>query len=171
MFAFLDFSFEKLVNLWIPQQSTTTETEVDRMVAEPDESYIGIIQNFTNTLLDYVETMGAKRLVIDPISTLKMIFPNHFITRRELIRIFNILRESKCTTLILSELAKDGEFSLEEFIASGVIRLFYFTTNAVINRRLVVYKMRGTPFNEKVLSMRISQHGIELMGETLGMDL
>jgi circadian clock protein KaiC len=120
--------------------------------------------------MDMIKALDAKRVVIDPINSLILIFPSDFHRRREFLRIFNILRESKCTTLILSELAEDKRFTVEEFIASGVIRLSYKNSRDIMSRRLVIQKMRGTPFNEKILSMRITTNGIELIGETLGFE-
>jgi len=51
-----------------------------------------------------------------------------------------------------------------------VIRVSYNKAAGAMqmNRNLVIYKMRGTPFNEKMLAMRITPMGIEILGESLG---
>jgi KaiC/GvpD/RAD55 family RecA-like ATPase len=176
-FGFVDLSYESLVNFWINPRNNdyTYESEVNDGIEQTNPlnsegSYYTIYQNFINSVMDMIKTLDAKRVVIDPINSLTLIFPSDFHRRREFLRIFNILRESKCTTLILSELAEDKRFTVEEFIASGVIRLSYKNSRDIMSRRLVIQKMRGTPFNEKILSMRITTNGIELIGETLGFE-
>ncbi|MHA1728892.1 MAG: RAD55 family ATPase [Promethearchaeota archaeon] len=183
MFGFVNLGYESLVNFWIQPSIPPDEYDCDfgNEQERPGEiglsnplteegSYYAIYQNFINQAVEMIETIEAKRVVIDPINSLTLIFPSEFHRRREFLRIFNILKESKCTTLILSELADENSFTVEEFIATGVIRLTYKNKRDIMSRRLLIQKMRGTGFNEKILSMRITNKGIELMGETLGFD-
>ncbi|MHA1584247.1 MAG: ATPase domain-containing protein [Promethearchaeota archaeon] len=172
-FAFVDFSFEKLVNIWSTRPAGNFDmpeySQLDGLTVE-EQTYILMMQNFTNSMIDAVQNFSAKRIVIDPISSLRLIFPTEFISRRELLRIFTVLREMNTTTIVISELPKEEGFSVEEFVGSGVIRLSYSKSSGAMemNRKLVIYKMRGTAFNEKMLAMRISKNGVEILGESLG---
>lgn len=173
MFRFVDFSFDKLVNIWTPRNAKEYDmpeyANMDGLSVE-EQTYLMMMQNFINTMIDTVQTIKAKRIVIDPISSLRLIFPTEFISRRELLRIFTVLRELNTTTLVCSELPKAEGFSLEEFVGTGVIRVSYNKASGALqmNRNLVIYKMRGTAFNEKMLAMRITSNGIEILGESLG---
>ena len=172
-FRFVDFSFDKLVNIWTPRNAKEFDlpeyANLDGLSVE-EQTYLMMMQNFVNTLIDTVQSLGAKRIVMDPISSLRLIFPTEFISRRELLRIFTVLRELNTTTLVCSELPQTEGFSLEEFVGTGVIRVSYNKASGALqmNRNLVIYKMRGTAFNEKMLAMRITSSGIEILGESLG---
>ncbi|UYP44544.1 hypothetical protein NEF87_000829 [Candidatus Lokiarchaeum ossiferum] len=173
-FKFVDFSFERLVNInvWSKQSSDydSPSFPLDGLTLE-EQTYINMIQNFVGTIIDSISLIEAKRIVIDPISSLRLLFPTEFISRREFLRIFTILRESKTTAMVLSELPKEEGFSLEEFVGSGVIRVNYRrgeSGSMNMARTLTIFKMRGTAFNEKALSMRITSSGIEILGESLG---
>lgn len=174
LFSFIDFSFEQLVNVWGTRRSTEFElpeyANMDGLSVE-EQTYLNMMQQFLDRIIDAISVLKCRRIVIDPISSLRLVFPNEFISRRELLKIFTILRESKTTAMVLSELANESEgFSLEEFIGSGVIRVSYNKAAGAMqmNRKLVIYKMRGTAFNEKMLAMRITSSGIEILGESLG---
>ncbi len=177
-FGFIDLGYESLVNCWVAPQPGYNDFEDDNVTESSDfnnsmgeeAAYTNIYQTFINQIVDMIRTIDAKRVVVDPINSLTMIFPNDFHRRREFLRVFNILRESGCTSLILSELPDDGSYTTEEFVARGVIRLDYKKQRDIMSRHLTIHKMRGTPFNEKMLSMRITSNGIELMGETLGFE-
>lgn len=174
MFSFIDFSFEQLVNIWGTRSASEFNLpeygNQDGLSVE-EQTYLMMMQQFLDRIIDAISTLKCKRIVIDPISSLRLVFPNEFISRRELLKIFTILRESKTTAMVLSELANEAQgFSLEEFIGSGVIRVSYNKAAGAMqmNRKLVIYKMRGTAFNEKMLAMRITGSGIEILGESLG---
>jgi circadian clock protein KaiC len=173
-FMFVDFSFERLVNVQVWSQPDSKYDSpsfpIDGLSLE-EQTYINMIQNFVNTMVDAISLISAKRVVIDPISSLRLLFPTEFISRREFLRIFTILRESQTTAMVLSELPKEEGFSLEEFVGSGVIRVNYRRGEGGsmnMARTLTIFKMRGTAFNEKALSMRITSNGVEILGESLG---
>ncbi len=172
-FRFVDFSFDKLVNIWTPRNAKEFDlpeyAHQDGLSVE-EQTYLMMMQNFINTMIDSVQVLKAKRIVIDPISSLRLIFPSEFISRRELLRIFTVLREMNTTTIVCSEMPKTDGFSLEEFVGTGVIRVSYNKASDALqmNRNMIIYKMRGTAFNEKMLAMRITHEGIEILGESLG---
>ena len=159
------------INVWSKSSEyNSPNLPLDGLSVE-EQTYINMIQNFVNTIFDSIALIEAKRIVIDPISSLRLLFPTEFISRREFLRIFTILRESKTTAMVLSELPKEEGFSLEEFVGSGVIRVNYRrgeSGSMNMARTLTIFKMRGTPFNEKALSMRITSTGVEILGESLG---
>ena len=161
-FLFLDFTFENLVNVIYDKHDM--DDEVDG-TPEKNGAYWDIVSNFFNVLIENVRAIGARRVVIDPLNVLKLVFPNPFIARREIMRLFSILSDISCTTLVVSELEQKAGFSVEEFSSSGIIRLSFETSQHLMQRTLIIYKLRGISFNEKVFSIKIGRDGLEIIGE------
>lgn len=100
------------------------------------------------TLEAAVTELGVKRVVLDPVSVLFLQFPNIGVIRRELNIISSMLRKNNCTTLFVTEIGNDptkiSRFGVEEYLANGVIVLYWEAENDKRSRYIEVFKMRGT---------------------------
>ncbi len=98
-----------------------------------------------NTVLERVESLGARRLVIDSFTALKQQFKSPGEARIFLQTLLSkILEKLRCTTLLIKEgepLAEAPDF--EEYVADGVLclRRRYFERRPI--RRLEILKLRG----------------------------
>jgi len=120
-----------------------------------------------------IDTIGARRVVLDTIEVLFAALPNHAILRAELQRLFRWLKDRGVSAVITAERG-DGamtRFGLEEYIADCVILLDHRVTEQVSTRRLRIVKYRGTLHGTSEYPFLIGKHGISVLPITsLGLE-
>jgi circadian clock protein KaiC len=91
-----------------------------------------------------VDSIGAKRVVIDSIESLFASLANEAILRSELRRLFRWLKDKKLTAVVTGERGEHGltRHGLEEYISDCVITLDNRVTETVFTRRLRIVKYR-----------------------------
>lgn len=109
-----------------------------------------------------VKDMKCKRLVVDSTTALGVWIPDQGKMRHMLYSFADSLKDLGCTTMLISE-TKGGRtdfsaFGVEEFVADGVIGLYFVPPN----RSVFVRKMRGTNHSKSVHPFSISDSGIEV---------
>jgi circadian clock protein KaiC len=110
--------------------------------------------------------IDAKRLVIDSFSAMAQAFKRKIDARIILHILDKLMRQTNCTTLLLTELptgSKTIGFGFEEFVADGIIRFEAIEEKEGIRKRAVILKMRGTNHNQNYCNIVISDQGISLM--------
>ncbi|MFH0955188.1 MAG: ATPase domain-containing protein [Candidatus Micrarchaeota archaeon] len=109
-----------------------------------------------------VKEIKAKRLVIDSLTVLGLWIEDRGKLRNMLFRFLSAIKELDCTTILTAETKGTpldfSSFGVEEFVADGVIALYFFPPN----RSIFVRKMRGTDHSKKVHPLEITQAGISL---------
>ena len=116
-------------------------------------------------LADAVETIGAKRIVLDTLETLFSSLPNEAILRAELRRLFRWLKDRGLTAIITAERG-DGALTrngLEEYVSDCVILLDHRIIDQVATRRLRIVKYRGTLHGTNEYPFLIDEKGIEVL--------
>jgi len=114
---------------------------------------------------DAIDTVGAKRVVLDTLETLFSAFANEAILRAELRRLFVWLKDRGVTAVITAERG-DGTMTrqgLEEYVSDCVITLDHRLTEQVATRRLRVVKYRGTNHGTNEYPFLIDQDGIDVL--------
>ncbi len=106
-----------------------------------------------------VNEMGAKRLVIDS-TTAFAVWMERTEFRPKLFELLDGLKELDCTTVFTAE-TREGRtefsaFGIEEFVADGVIALYFIPPH----RSIFVRKMRGTAHSKNVHPFEITNKGI-----------
>ena len=93
-----------------------------------------------------IDTIGARRVVLDTIEVLFAALPNHAILRAELQRLFRWLKDRGVSAVITAERGAETmtRFGLEEYIADCVILLDHRVTEQISTRRMRIVKYRGT---------------------------
>src|SRR5512140_2181974 len=93
-----------------------------------------------------IDTIGAKRVVLDSLEALFAGLPNEAIVRAELRRLFAWLKEKGVTAIITGEQGEKTltRHGLEEYISDCVIFLDHRVNNQVATRRLRIVKYRGS---------------------------
>jgi circadian clock protein KaiC len=120
-----------------------------------------------------IDSIGARRVVLDTIETLFAGFTNEGILRAELRRLFRWLKDRGVTAIITAErggatLTRHG---LEEYISDCVILLDHRTQNQIATRRMRIVKYRGSAHGTDELPFLIGEHGITVMPVTsVGLD-
>ena len=122
-------------------------------------------------LEDKIKETNAKRVVIDGLSGLTLQYQNEFEIRQGLLDITNVIGEAGCTSLYTSEIpeGKPGisRFGIEEFIASGVIVLYYLRERGKRIRAIEIRKMRGANHDESLHPYKITEKGIVVFPEEI----
>src|SRR5262249_41150461 len=115
-----------------------------------------------------IDSIGAKRVVIDTIETLFGALDNHAILRSELRRLFEWLKDKGVTAIITGERG-EGQLTrhgLEEYVSDCVILLDHRVHEHVTTRRLRVVKYRGTAHGTNEYPFLIDPSGISVMPVT-----
>lgn len=112
-----------------------------------------------------IDSIGAKRVVLDTVEALFTGLPDQAILRAELRRLFRWLKDRGVTALITGEkgdstLTKHG---LEEYVADCVISLDHRVEGQISTRRLRVVKYRGSPHGTNEYPFLISERGISVL--------
>lgn len=112
-----------------------------------------------------IDSVGARRVVIDTIEALFAGLSNQAILRSELRRLFAWLKERGMTTIITGERSGDKltRQGLEEFISDCVIVLDHRVHGQISTRRLRVVKYRGSTHGTNEYPFLIDEHGISIM--------
>ena len=131
------------------------------------EYKIGKREFTLDSLLDMVRTqvkrIGAKRLVIDPLVSLTLQFPDEVERRAAVLDLMEAMWETGCTSLLISELLESGperKYQFEEFLAEGVILMRKRERGAGISREFTVEKMRGLAIDDQPRPYKIEKGGI-----------
>ncbi|REA55184.1 KaiC 1 [Dyadobacter luteus] len=115
-----------------------------------------------------IDSIGAKRVVLDTIESLFFGLNNLAVLRAELRRLFHWLKEKGVTAVITGE---KGEASLtrqglEEYVSDCVILLDHRISNKVSTRILRIVKYRGTVHGTNEYPFLIDEEGISVLPVT-----
>jgi circadian clock protein KaiC len=120
-----------------------------------------------------IDSIGAKRVVLDTIESLFAGLPNQLILRAELRRLFRWLKNKGVTAIITGErgdetLTRQG---LEEYVSDCVIMLDHRVTEQTSTRRLRVVKYRGSLHGTNEYPFLIDESGFSVLPVTsLGLE-
>jgi circadian clock protein KaiC len=112
-----------------------------------------------------IDSIGAKRVVLDTLEALFGGFSNTAILRAELRRLFEWLKQRGVTTVITGERG-DGTLTrngLEEYVSDCVILLDHRVVNQLTARRLRIVKYRGTVHGTDEYPFLIKEKGISVV--------
>lgn len=112
-----------------------------------------------------IDSIGAKRVVLDTIENLFSGLNNQGILRAELRRLFGWLKEKGVTAIITGEkgegtLTRQG---LEEYVSDCVILLDHRVNNQISTRLLRIIKYRGTVHGTNEYPFLIDEDGISVL--------
>jgi circadian clock protein KaiC len=115
-----------------------------------------------------IDSVGAKRVVLDTIESLFSGFKNEAILRAELRRLFRFLKERGVTVVITGERG-EGQLTrqgLEEYVSDCVILLDHRVNEQVSTRRLRIVKYRGSSHGTNEYPFIIDRRGLEVLPVT-----
>ncbi len=120
-----------------------------------------------------IDSIGAKRVVLDTIEALFSELPNATILRAELRRLFHWLKDRGVTAVVTGEKGDKmlTRYGLEEYVADCVIFLDFRIVKQIATRRLRIVKYRGSSHNSDEYPFLISERGLSILPITsLGLD-
>jgi circadian clock protein KaiC len=115
-----------------------------------------------------IDSIGAKRVLLDTIEALFAGFTNEAVLRSEIRRLFRWLKDKGVTTVITAErgegsLTRQG---LEEYVSDCVILLDNRVIDQITTRRLRIVKYRGTTHGTNEYPYLITEEGISVLPVT-----
>jgi circadian clock protein KaiC len=113
-----------------------------------------------------IDSIGAKRVVLDTVEALFAGLPNHAVLRAELRRLFRWLKDRGMTAIITGEKGEGNSitrYGLEEYVADCVIVLDQRIQDQISTRRLRVLKYRGTSHGMNEYPFLIGAHGFSVL--------
>ena len=115
-----------------------------------------------------IDSVGAKRVVLDTIENLFAGLTNQGILRAELRRLFLWLKEKGVTAIVTGEQGegKLTRHGLEEYVSDCVILLDHRVINQISTRRLRIVKYRGSAHGTNEFPFLIDEDGISVLPVT-----
>jgi circadian clock protein KaiC len=112
-----------------------------------------------------IDSIGAKRVVLDTIESLFAGLGNEAILRAELRRLFRWLKDKGVTAIITAERGEVTltRYGLEEYVSDCVIILDHRVQNQISTRRLRVVKYRGSLHGTNEYPFLIDEKGISIL--------
>ncbi|MGF7119476.1 circadian clock protein KaiC [Methanobacterium oryzae] len=120
-----------------------------------------------------IDSIGAKRVVLDTIEALFSGFSAEALLRAELRRLFGWLKDKGVTAIITGESGEKTltRYGLEEYVADCVILLNNPVINKITTRNLRVVKYRGSAHGSNEYPFLIDETGITVLPITsIGLD-
>ncbi|HEX2989217.1 MAG TPA: circadian clock protein KaiC [Anaerolineales bacterium] len=112
-----------------------------------------------------IDSIGAKRVVLDTIEVLFSTLPNQGILRAELHRLFRWLKDKGVSAIVTGERGEGmvTRFGLEEYVADCVILLDQRVNGQIATRRLRILKYRGSLHGTNEYPFLIGRDGISVL--------
>jgi circadian clock protein KaiC len=112
-----------------------------------------------------IDSIGAKRVVLDTLEVLFASLPNEAILRSELRRLFRWLKDKGVTAVITAERGREQltRHGLEEYVSDCVIVLDHRVNDQIATRHLRVVKYRGALHGTNEFPFLIGDEGISVL--------
>jgi circadian clock protein KaiC len=106
----------------------------------------------------------AKRIVVDPISVFGMQTESIMQLRQDLLRFSSLLKQLDATMIFVTEIPEESQslsrFGVEEFIADGIVVMYYSRAGGLRVRGIEVRKMRGSSHKEGTFPIKMTEAGL-----------
>jgi circadian clock protein KaiC len=161
--ASLDFNLDKLVR---QGQLAIDHVHIDpNEIAETGEYDL---EGLFIRLKYAIESVGAKRVVLDTIETLFSGFTNTALLRAEIRRLFQFLKSFGVTAIVTGERGENAltRFGLEEYVADCVILLDHRVNDQITTRRMRIVKYRGSSHGTNEYPFIIDEQGFSVLPVT-----
>jgi circadian clock protein KaiC len=115
-----------------------------------------------------VDTVGAKRVLLDTLEALFSYFSDPGILRNEIRRLFRWLKDRGLTAVVTAEKGEGTltRHGLEEYVSDCVILLDHRITDQISTRRVRIVKYRGTSHGADEYPFLIDQKGLSVLPVT-----
>src|SRR6185503_15378522 len=112
-----------------------------------------------------IDSIGAKRVVLDTLEALFAGLPNEAILRAELRRLFRWLKDKGVTAVITAERGREQltRHGLEEYVSDCVILLDHRINDQIATRHLRVVKYRGAMHGTNEFPFLIGDEGLSVL--------
>ncbi|MDI6799007.1 MAG: gas vesicle protein GvpD [Candidatus Aenigmarchaeota archaeon] len=121
----------------------------------------------TQKIIEAIDNVRAKRIVIDPLSAVEMMYEDKYMVRSELVTLLDALKERGVVTLFVAEIPETesglSRSEFLEFIADAVIKLDFLYLAKEYQRTITIKKMRRSKHSTLIHPFLIGPNGIEVL--------
>jgi circadian clock protein KaiC len=119
-------------------------------------------------LANAIDSVNAKRVVLDTIEVLFSALQNQSVVRSELARLFRWLKKRGITAIVTCERGEGTltRFGIEEYVSDCVILLDHRVTEQISTRRIRIVKYRGSSHEMDEHPFLMSEQGITVLPVT-----
>lgn len=112
-----------------------------------------------------VDSIGAKRVVLDTLEAVFSGFANEGMLRAEIRRLFRWLKDRKLTTVVTAERGEGAltRHGLEEYVSDCVISLDHRVNDQISTRRMRIVKYRGSAHGTDEYPFLIDNKGFSVL--------
>lgn len=141
------------------------DASMDRSIVQEAGNYdlSGIIAQ----IVDSIQEIGAKYVVLDSLGALFYQFENPGILRREILRLVDQLREMGVTSIMTAERVEEygpiTRFGIEEFVSDCVVVLRHQLLDEKVRRTIQIYKLRGDRHYKDEFPFTIESSGFVIL--------
>ena len=144
-------------------EATPGDVKIGRLtIGRQDFSLINLVELIRKN----AEAVGAKRIVVDPISSLIFQYPDETERRKALLELVEAMSKTGATCILSSELRRIGLkgriLQTEEYLVHGVVLMQTIQSGRTMERVIQVEKMRVTSMDRQPHPYRITEKGIEV---------
>lgn len=116
---------------------------------------------------DAINEIGAKRLVVDSITSYALLFHDEYVKRQSILEFFDLLHKWGTTTIVISETTAGKHLTKADslgFLSDAIIALYYRKEGGKGPRVhcCEILKMRGTKHTNKILALGFEANGIKV---------
>ncbi len=144
-----------------PIRTVSPLNEVVLSFGKPEFQMLSLIEIMNKQ----AERIAAKRLVIDPISSLILQYPDDSERRNAILDLFEAILSLGVTSLLTTELratALERQIQAEEFLSHGVVVFSTLKEGGELIRAIQIEKMRGISHDHQLRPYVINEKGIEV---------
>jgi len=162
-FKSLGFDFENLI---AKNKLRIDHVRIER--AEIEETGEYDLEGLFIRLNYAIDSIGAKRVVLDTIESVFSGMENMSLLRSEIRRLFTWLKNKGVTAIITGEKGENSltRQSLEEFVSDCVVLLDFRVIEQIATRRLRIIKYRGSTHGTNEYPFLIDENGISVLPVT-----
>lgn len=167
-FASLGFDLNKLIET---NKLVIDHIHIDANEIEETGEYD--LEGLFIRLNSAIDSIGAKRVVLDTLEVLFSGFKNEAILRNELRRLFKYLKAKGVTAVVTGERGEKSltRYGLEEYVADCVILLDNRMENQIATRRMRIIKYRGSKHGTNEYPFMVGRDGVAVLPITsLGLE-
>jgi circadian clock protein KaiC len=167
-FSSLGFDLPEMISRGL---IATDHVKIERSELEETGEYD--LEGLFIRLGNAIDSIGAKRVVLDTIEALFSGLSNTAILRAELRRLFHWLKDRGMTAVVTGESGDKTltRYALEEYVADCVILLDFRIQEQLSTRRLRIVKYRGSSHGSDEYPFLIDERGLSILPITsLGLD-
>ena len=129
------------------------------------------LSDMSSRIADLITVNGYTRIAIDSTSLFGMYVNDLYKIRKKLFQLIESLKKSGATAIFSAEIPENEEkklsrFGVEEFVADGVIILYYVGIGDGVFRNIEIRKMRRTNHKHGVFPLDIKKDGMHVVNDT-----